>query len=294
MFEGNLWLVLQNKARPDLSSPLVISHIGDINQMNSSVYCVPVRRKDDGIEIGGTGTQRRPNLSNAAQSYLERLGADLQDLFHHVIAVLHDPSYREANADALRAEGPRIPLPGWPNGEAVGAAAVLAESAERGRELAALLDPDMQVPGVTVGALRPAIAAIAVPTTTDGRNMIGEDFAVTAGWGHYGAGDVVMPGQGRMVERAYTPDERLAMADALPALGETTVDIYLNARTCWRNVPAAVWTYKLGGYQILKKWLSYREREILGRGLTPEDIQHFTDTARRIGAIVVAPVESSA
>ena len=97
-----------------------------------------------------------------------------------------------------------------------------------------------------------------------------------------------------MVERAYTPDERLAMGDALPALGETTVDIYLNARTCWRNVPAAVWTYKLGGYQILKKWLSCREREILGRGLTPEDIQYFTDTARRIGAIVVAPVESSA
>ncbi len=294
VFEGNLWLVLQNKARPDLSSPLVISHIGDINQMNSSVYCVPVRRKDDGIEIGGTGTQRRPNLSNAAQSYLERLGADSKDLFHHVIAVLHDPSYREANADALRAEGPRIPLPGWPNGEAVGAAAVLAESAARGRELAALLDPDMPVPGVTVGALRPAIAAIAVPTTTDGCNMIGEDFAVTAGWGHYGSGDVVMPGQGRMVERAYTPDERLAMGDALPTLGETTVDIYLNARTCWRNVPAAVWTYKLGGYQILKKWLSYREREILGRGLTPEDIQYFTDTARRIGAIVVAPGESSA
>ena len=294
VFEGNLWLVLQNKARPDLSSPLVISHIGDLNQMNSGVYCVPVRRKDDGIEIGGIGTQRRPNISNAAQSYLERLGADLMDLFHHVIAVLHDPSYREANADALRAEGPRIPLPGWPDGEAVGAAAVLAESAARGRELAALLDPDMPVPGVTVGALRPAIAAIAVPTTTDGRNMIGEDFAVTAGWGHYGAGDVVMPGQGRMVERAYTPDERLSMGDALPALGETTVDIYLNARTCWRNVPAGVWTYKLGGYQILKKWLSYREREILGRGLTPEDIQHFTDTARRIGAIAVAPVESSA
>ena len=294
VFEGNLWLVLQNKARPDLSSPLVISHIGDINQMNSSVYCVPVRRKDDGIEIGGTETQRRPNLSNAAQSYLERLGADLKDLFHHVIAVLHDPSYREANADALRAEGPRIPLPGWPNGEAVGAAAVLAESAARGRELAALLDPDMQVPGVTVGALRPAIAAIAVPTTTDGRNMIGEDFAVTAGWGHSGSGDVVMPGQGRMVERAYTPDERLEMGDALPALGETTVDIYLNARTCWRNVPAAVWTYKLGGYQVLKKWLSYRERTILGRPLTPEEIQYFTDTARRIWAIAVAPVESSA
>ena len=286
VFEGNLWLVLQNKARPDLSSPLVISHIGDLNQMNSGVYCVPVRRKDDGIEIGGIGTQRRPNISNAAQSYLERLGADLMDLFHHVIAVLHDPSYREANADALRAEGPRIPLPGWPNGEAVGAAAVLAESAARGRELAALLDPDTPIPGVTVGALRPAIAAIAVPTTTDGRNMTGEDFALTAGWGHSGSADAVMPGQGRPVERGYTPSERAALGDAALMLGRTTFDIYLNRTAFWCNVPAAVWTYKLGGYQVLKKWLSYRERGVLGRALTPHEVQHFTDIARRIAAIL--------
>ena len=286
VFEGNLWLVLQNKARPDLSSPLVISHIGDLNQMNSGVYCVPVRRKDDGIEIGGTGTQRRPNLSNAAQSYLERLGADLKDLFHHVIVVLHDPSYREANADALRAEGPRIPLPGWPDGEAEGAAAVLAESAARGRELAALLDPDMPVPGVTVGALRPAIAAIAVPTTTDGRNMTGEDFAVTAGWGHFGSGDAVMPGQGRVVERAYMPFERAALGDAAPVLGRTTFDIYLNPSAFWCNVPAAVWTYKLGGYQVLKKWLSYRERSVLDRALTPQEVLDLTDIARRTAAIL--------
>ena len=286
VFEGNLWLVLQNKARPDLSSPLVISHIGDLNQMNSGVYCVPVRRKDDGIEIGGTGTQRRPNLSNAAQSYLERLGADLKDLFHHVIVVLHDPSYREANADALRAEGPRIPLPGWPDGEAEGAAAVLAESAARGRELAALLDPDMRVPGVTVGALRPGIAAIAVPTTTDGRNMTGEDFAVTAGWGHFGSGDAVMPGQGRVVERAYMPFERAALGDAAPVLGRTTFDIYLNPSAFWCNVPAAVWTYKLGGYQVLKKWLSYRERSVLDRALTPQEVLDLTDIARRIAAIL--------
>ena len=38
VFEENVWLVLQNKARPDLSPPLVISNIGDLNQMNSGVY----------------------------------------------------------------------------------------------------------------------------------------------------------------------------------------------------------------------------------------------------------------
>ena len=295
VFEGNQWLSAAQHLRKGAEEPQACftEQMGCLHLIERTALMFPAWLRDDGIGNDG-GSGRRANLSGTARRYLERLSASVEDLFHHVLATLHDPAYRAANAGALRMEWPRIPLPGWPNGEAVGAAAVLTESAARGRELAALLDPDMPVPGVTVGALRPAIAAIAVPTTTDGRNMIGEDFAVTAGWGHYGTGDAVMPGQGRMVERAYTPDERLAMGDALPALGETTVDIYLNARTCWRNVPAAVWTYKLGGYQILKKWLSYREREILGRGLTPEDIQYFTDTARRIGAIVVAPVESSA
>ena len=236
---------------------------------------------------GGTRAQRRPNLSGAAQRYLERLGAGVEDLFHHVLATLHDPAYRQANAGALRMEWPRIPLPGWPDGDAAGAAEALAESAARGRKLAQLLDPDTPVPGVTEGALRPEAAAIAVPATTDGRNMAGDDFALTAGWGHFGSGDAVMPGQGRIVQRAYTPEERAALAGATPILGETTYDIYLNKRAYWRNVPAGVWTYKLGGYQVLKKWLSYRERTILRRPLKPDEVQHFAETARRIAGILL-------
>ena len=53
---------------------------------------------------------------------------------------------------------------------------------------------------------------------------------------------------------------------------------------------AAVWRYKLGGYQVLKKWLSYREQSILARPLTPAEVQHLTDTARRIAA-VLAPTD---
>ena len=56
----------------------------------------------------------RPNLSLTAQRYLDRFGASVEDLFHHVVAVLHDPAYRESNAGALRMEWPRIPLPGTP------------------------------------------------------------------------------------------------------------------------------------------------------------------------------------
>ena len=185
-------------------------------------------------------------------------------------------------------EWPRIPLPGWPDGAADGAAEALAASAAQGRALAQLLDPDTPVPGITTGALRPEVAVIAVPTTTGGRNMTSEDFAVTAGWGHYGTGDAVMPGQGRIVERVFTLEERAAMDDSLAVLGETAFDVYLNANTFWRNVPAAVWRYKLGGYQVLKKWLSYRERDILGRKLEPEEVRHFANTARRVAATLQA------
>ena len=54
-----------------------------------------------------------------------------------------------------------------------------------------------------------------------------------------------------------------------------------------RCVPAAVWNYKLGGYQVLKKWLSYREQAILKRPLKPEEVQHFMHTARRIAGILM-------
>ena len=96
--------------------------------------------------------------------------------------------------------------------------------------------------------------------------MDGNDFDVTAGWGHFGTGQAVMPGQGRVVERSYTSEEREAVGEAVSTLGDTTFDVHLNDRAYWRNVPALVWSYKLGGYQVLKKWLSYRERKVLGRG----------------------------
>ena len=216
------------------------------------------------------------------------MGATVEDLFHHALAVLHDPAYREANAGALRMEWPRIPLPGWSDGSGDGAADSASSSAARGRDLAALLDTDTPVPGVTEGSLRPEIAAVAVPSTTGGGNMTGDDFALTAGWGHLGQGDAVMPGQGRVVERPHTASEQAA-----PTLGDTTFDVYLNDRAYWRNVPAAVWHYKLGDYQVLKKWLSYRERPILHRPLLPEEVQHFTNTARRIAAILEVVSENS-
>ena len=291
IFDGNLALVSQQKPRREWSPPQVIPHIGCLDLMDRGATCFPAWLRDEQTEgqqtmLDGGGEWRRPNLSAAAQRYLDRLGLGVEELFHHALAVLHDPAYREANAGALRMEWPRIPLPGWPDGGAPDAADALRASGARSLELAALLDPDKPVPGVTSGELRPELAAIAVPTTADGRNMSCNGFALTAGWGHFGSGDAVMPGQGRAAARPYTSHECETLAHAANALGNATCDIHLNHNTHWRNIPANVCNYKLGGYQVLKKWLSYRESKVLGRNLLPEGVQHFTDTARRIAAIL--------
>ena len=289
VFEGNFWLSSAQHLRKGATEPQTCftQHIGSRHLIERGANMFPAWLREGGLEFNNDGTLRRHNLSAVAERYLDRLGAGVEDLFYHVLAVLHDPVYRDANAGALRMEWPRIPLPDWPNGTGAGASNQLVESAARGRELASLLASDTQVPGVTKGVLHPEIATVAVPSTTEGGNMIEDDFALTAGWGHFGQGKAVMPGQGRVVERPNTANERAALGEAAQTLGETTFDIYLNDRAYWRNVPAAVWSYKLGGYQVLKKWLSYREHGVLGRPMTPEEVQHFTDTARRIAAVLV-------
>ena len=118
--------------------------------------------------------------------------------------------------------------------------------------------------------------------------MTGEDFSLTAGWGHLGQGEAVMPGQGRAEKRDHTNARtRRRWATWRTTLGGKTVDVYLNDAAYWRNIPEAVWNYKLGGYQVLKKWLSYREHKILSRPLNLEEVQHVTNTARRIAAILI-------
>ena len=288
VFEGNLWFSAVPRLRRDAAEAqsTVTTHIASLHLNEWSASMFPAWLRDNGLGIDPNGTEHRPNLSLSAQHYLDSMSAGVEDLFHHVIATLHSPNYRIANAGALRMDWPHIPLPGWPGGVADGAADALAESAARGRQLAALLDSDTPVAGVTQGTLRPELSAIAVPTTTDGGNMADDDFAVSAGWGHFGSGEVVMPGQGRVVEREYTAAERTVLDNAILTLGAAAIDVYLNDRAYWRNVPAAVWNYQLGGYQVLKKWLSYRESKVLGRPLLPKEVQHFTDTARRIAAIL--------
>ena len=161
-------------------------------------------------------------------------------------------------------------------------------SVELGRKVAALLDSESPVDAVTAGKVTPAMKAVGAPTRTGGGQITGSDLEVTARWGIAGKGGVTMPGAGKTTARPFTDDERAALGDdAVSRLGPDTLDVYLNAVAYWKNVPRRVWEYQLGGYQVLKKWLSYRAAALLGRALTVDEVAHVRDTVRRIAALLL-------
>ncbi len=203
----------------------------------------------------------QPNLTDYAREYLAGLKCGAEDLFFHIVAVLHAPLYREENAGALRQDWPRVPLPKT--------AKILKAGADLGRQIAALLDPETPVESVTSLKVRADLKGLGELAVKKGEKT--PDLAIAARWGYAGQGGVTMPGPGKV-----TTGTR----------GEGYLDTHLNATTRWKDVPEPVWNYTLGGYQVLKKWLSYRESALLGRPLTSDEAQAFTHHVRRIASIL--------
>jgi len=258
------------------------------------------RLKDHPEQITHHAEEPTANLSPAARQYLAALGVEDPDadadtaglVWMHALAVGYSPAYPAENADGIRRDWPRVPLPD--SREALDASAAL------GRQVAALLDTEADVPGVTAGDIEPFLRTVGALAKVGGGSLNPDagDLAVTAGWGHAGKGGAVMPGKGRTNPRDYEPDERDALADAarrrglsakqaLVLLGDGTSDVYLNDDAYWKNVPAGVWEYYIGGYQVIKKWLSYREKPLLGRGLRADEAREVTAMARRLTALVL-------
>jgi hypothetical protein len=235
----------------------------------------------------------RSNISASACTWLAALGFANPDRdqavaalpWHHALAIGYAPAWLSENADGIRQDWPRVPLPGD--------ADLLRASAALGARVATLLDPDAPVPGVTSGAIDPALFAIGTPSRRGGGGMRDAERMVTAGWGHAGKDGAVMPGRGRIVTRDYAADEA-ATAAAAAWLGERTHDVFLNDVTYWRNVPEAVWSFTIGGYQVLKKFLSYREQPLLGRALSPTEVRYVRDVARRLAALRMMAAELDA
>ncbi|MES2393646.1 MAG: type ISP restriction/modification enzyme, partial [Acidobacteriota bacterium] len=237
-------------------------------------------------------TDEAGNISELARHATSSISADGSDLFFHSLAIMHTPRYRLENSGALLGDWPRIPLPAT--------AEFLTHSATLGRRLAELLDPESSI---DLAAEWSFLARLILPTelpegTPDRDQRNAHRLALTAGWGGAGQGATVMPRRGDARERDWTATElerlttlaathSLALDDALTLLGPRCVDVYLNGDALWSAVPLHVWDYTLGGYQVLKKWLSYRELPLLHRPLREDEARYFAQVARRIAAILL-------
>jgi hypothetical protein len=309
--EGNSFLLsrVAGSRCPEGPPMYFTRYISDDHLLSPDATCFPLKLRDpvqseSMAQAGQTSlipqTHRvQVNVSASAQRYLaacDTLSSEDEEaaspMWMHTLAIGYCPSYLRDNGAGIRWDWPRIPLPATRD--------ALLASAELGRKVAALLDVEEPVDAVTTGPIRRELFPLGSIATADGSsiNPSAGDLAVTAGWGHAGKGGVTMPGRGRVIERPYSPAELAAFREGLADLGLTydqlmsclggaCYDVYLNDVAYWRCVPARVWTYTIGGYQVLKKWLSYRERPLLGRDLKVEEARYVGEMTRRIAAILL-------
>lgn len=272
--------------------------LGDNDALRGHAYYIPLawhanpvtaEPMDDMFSRPVTATTVGANLSTTARTYLATRGLPDPDqdsntaelLWMHALAVGYSPAYLADNADGIAQDWPRIPLPANCD--------VLLASAALGRQVAALLDTEIAVVGVTSGSIHPALQSIAVVSRKGGGPLQPDEFALTAGWGNGGQGGITMPGRGRSETRPATKQET-----AGGWAHSQTLDIYLNDQAYWKNLPEAVWGFTIGGYQVIKKWLSYREQRVLGRAMTMAEIMEVTATARRLAALVLLQAQLDA
>ena len=291
---GNRYLMCRPSgiANPE-GAPMVFTRcLGDNDAMRGHAYYVPMTwhtalqpvKADlfgvmESLEASSTGSA---NLAVSAVAYLIALDLPNPDtdrdtaelIWMHALAVGYSPAYLSDNADGIRENWPRIPLPA--------SREALLTSAALGREVAALLDTEAPVPGVTSGTIRDELKSIAVVSRVGGGALKSDEFALTAGWGSGGQGSITMPGKGKTEPRAAGLHEQSAGFGTRP-----TLDVYLNATAYWKNIPQPVYDFTIGGYQVIKKWLSYREQRVLGRLLTMAEIIEVTAMARRLAALVL-------
>ena len=285
---GNQYLVSRQVRGGNPEGPpfYFLTFIGDDHALRTDAYFFPMRAHNhagnlfDKTEIC--------NLSPKARSYIEGLGFteinDHADCYSspwwHALAIGFSPSYLAEHSEGIAIGWPRIPMPT--------ARADFDRSAALGKHLADILSPDAHVTGITSGTIAAHQRVFGVLSAAD---------VAVRGWGHLDTQRRVHPGKGRVEKRHYTSAEKEAIRRGVEALGieearalellGPPIDIYVNGTTCWRCVPTAVWEYFIGGYQVIKKWLSYREETILGRPLTKDEAREVTGMIRRLAAIVL-------
>ena len=192
-------------------------------------------------------------------------------LFRVAFAVLHAPSYQAEHKSALSADWAHLPIPKD--------ASLFDRLAAAGEQVTRLLHANRDAGDVVraiVGAER--ARSLGPLKRSDGEHIRPEDLKITVTyWGG---------GKGRWKPRPFA-DEELPASEYGEAWGERTGDLYLNDKAFFANVPELAWTYQLGGYPVLKKWLAYRQADRRdGQPLTDEERRWFRQIIQRVAALL--------
>jgi hypothetical protein len=193
-------------------------------------------------------------------------------LFRVGFAVLHAPAYQAEHKSALSADWAHLPIPKDRN--------LFEELVRKGERITRLLDANRDARDVIEAALGQERAAALGPLKRgDGGNLRPEDLKVTVTYWS--------SGKGRWKPRPFTVEEAPLEEWGDEVWGERTGDLYINDEAFFANVPQTVWTYQLGGYPVLKKWLGYRQADRReGKPLTDDERKWFRQIVQRIAALL--------
>jgi hypothetical protein len=262
-----------SESRPVYSTELVNLHV---HERGSVVF--PREMRGDGLF-----DDREANIDELAWRTLRKhfgLSGERSDntarklvgnLFRCVFSILHAPAYQAEHASALGADWAHLPIPKSQD--------AFSRLIDAGQTVIGLLDAHRDARNIVEAVLgHDCTSALGALRKQDGQQVAPDDLKITViYWGG---------GKGRWKPRAFTEEEKPANSQ-IAAWGDRTGDLFINDTTFFANVPEAVWTYQLGGYPVLKKWLGYRQADRrAGKPLTDMERRWFRSTIQRISALL--------
>lgn len=200
----------------------------------SSEYVLPL------YKFEGEGNERKTNLN---QGFIKSLSSevdvpdDAKATFAYIYGTLYLPSYRKKYADQLRTDFPRIPLP-----TQVKEAGLLPETF---KDLSPVqIFKELSNFGKELQELHLLTHVI---------------FEDKSKWG--------VKVDGQKPEKAT--DWQVTLVKYNPSEGR----VYVNDGQYFEGIEPEVWTYHIGGYQVLDKWL--KDRKKAERVLSTDDLLHY-------------------
>jgi len=256
--------------------PLLVRGLFDLHLHDRGSVGFPAETKPDpkkGTLFEDAVTEDEPRRANISPQFWKRvkskweLAGDLTSetakqftrrLMRVCLAICHAPAYVDEHREALGETWAHVPLPRDYD--------LFREIARKGEKISVLLDPLVNANSVLDDVLGSERSDLAVLRHADGRAIQKEDLVVTIS--HFGSA------RGGWRAREAEPE------------GARDGVLWINDDIYFENVPEEVWTYELGGYPVVKKWLAYRdEKRADGDPLSLSQKDHLRSIIQRIAAV---------